>query len=102
MAATEIESLIQLLSRVPGLGPRSARRAVLFLLNKKESHLKPLISALTEVAERIQECPVCGNMDTTTPCSICSNTKRNAAQICVVQDVADLWALERANLFQGH
>ena len=101
MSAPEIEQLIQLLSRLPGLGPRSARRATLFLMNKRESHLGPLIQAMQQVMEKIRPCPICGNMDTVVPCSICSNSKRSAREICVVRDVADLWALERANLFRG-
>ena len=102
MSAPQIEHLIQLLSRLPGFGPRSARRCALFLMDKKESHLLPLIQALQEVAEHVRSCPICGNMDTDAPCSICSNPKRDFAQICVVEDVADLWALERAGLFKGH
>lgn len=102
MSASEIEHLIQLLSRLPGLGPRSARRDALFLMSKKESHLLPLIQAMQDVAEKVKICPICGNMDTEAPCLICSNPKRDAAQICVVEDVADLWALERAGLFKGH
>jgi len=102
MSAPQIEQLIQLLSRLPGLGPRSARRGALFLMDKKESHLLPLIHALQEVADHVHTCPICGNMDTETPCNICTNSKREAAQICVVEDVADLWALERAGLFKGH
>ena len=102
MSAPEIERLIQLVSRLPGLGPRSARRGVLFLMDKRESHLLPMIQALQDVADRVKVCPICGNMDTQVPCSICSNSKRDSAQICVVEDVADLWALERAELFKGH
>ena len=102
MSAPQIEHLIQLLSRLPGLGPRSARRGALFLMDKRESHLIPLIQAMQEVADHVKVCPICGNMDTEVPCSICSNTKRDGAQICVVEDVADLWALERAGLFKGH
>ena len=101
MSAPEIEHLIKLLSKLPAFGPRSARRAVLHLLNKRESHFSPLMSALQTVYEKIVVCPICGNMDTTTPCAICSDTKRNPAQICVVRDVADLWALEHANVFKG-
>lgn len=101
MSAPEIEQLIKLLAKLPAFGPRSARRAVLHLLNKKESHFSPLMSALQTVYEKIVVCPVCGNMDTTAPCSICADTKRNPAQICVVRDVADLWALERAGVFKG-
>ncbi len=102
MSALQIERLIQLLSRLPSLGPRSARRGALFLMDKRESHLLPLIQALQEVADNVRPCPICGNMDTEVPCSICTNTKRDPSQICVVEDVADLWAFERADLFKGH
>jgi len=102
MSAPQIEQLIQLLSRLPGLGPRSARRAVLYLIDKRESHLQPLIQTLQDVAENVKICPVCGNLDTEIPCSICSDAKRDGSQICVVEDVADLWALERASLFKGY
>ena len=102
MSAPQIEHLIQLLSRLPGLGPRSARRAALFLMDKRESHLQPLIQAFQEVADHVKTCPICGNLDTEAPCSLCSNAKRDATQICVVESVADLWALERAGLFKGH
>lgn len=101
MSAPEIEHLIQLLAKLPAFGPRSARRAVLHLLNKKETHFSPLMDALKTVYEKIMTCPICGNMDTTAPCSICSDSKRNSSQICVVRDVADLWALERAGVFKG-
>ncbi|MBQ4471948.1 MAG: recombination protein RecR [Alphaproteobacteria bacterium] len=101
MAVSEIEQLIQLLSRVPGFGPRSARRATLFLMNKRESQLLPLIQALQNVADHVKTCPICGNLDTEVPCHICSNPKRDKNQICVVQDVADLWAFEHADLFRG-
>lgn len=101
MSANEIETLITLLSKLPTLGPRSARRAVLYLLNKKESQFIPLIAAMQEVSEKIKPCAVCGNMDTSDPCSICRDARRTPAQICVVQDVADLWALERAGMYHG-
>ena len=101
MSAPEIEQLIQLLAKLPAFGPRSARRAVLHLLNKKESHFTPLMAAMKNVYDKIVICPICGNMDTRAPCSICSDPKRNQTQICVVRDVADLWALERAGAFKG-
>jgi len=101
MSAPEIEQLIQLLAKLPAFGPRSARRAVLHLLNKKESHFTPLMAAMKNVYDKIVICPICGNMDTRAPCSICSDSKRNQSQICVVRDVADLWALERAGAFKG-
>ena len=101
MSAPEIEQFIQLLAKLPAFGPRSARRAVLYLLNKKESHFVPLMAAAKTVYEKIVACPVCGNMDTTAPCSICRDAKRQTGQVCVVRDVADLWALERAGAFSG-
>jgi len=101
MSAPEIEQLIQLLAKLPAFGPRSARRAVLYLLNKKESHFSPLMTALQTVYDKVMTCPICGNLDTQAPCSICQDKKRNQAQICVVRDVADLWALERASAFKG-
>ncbi len=101
MAAPELEQLIGLLSKLPALGPRSARRAVLSLLKQKESKFAPLVASMQTVLERVQPCPVCGNMDTSTPCSVCSDLKRDSSIVCVVQDVADLWALERAGVFKG-
>lgn len=101
MSAPEIEQLIHLLAKLPAFGPRSARRAVLFLLNKKESHFSPLITAMQSVRDKIIACPICGNLDTSVPCAICSDPNRNQGQICVVRDVADLWALERAGVFKG-
>ena len=101
MAAPELEQLIGLLSKLPALGPRSARRAVLSLLKQKESRFVPLVGAMQTVLERVQACPVCGNMDTSNPCSICSDEKRDKSLVCVVQDVADLWALERSSAFKG-
>lgn len=101
MSSSEIEQAIQILAKLPTLGPRSARRAILFLLTKKQTHFLPLITALQNVHDNIKTCPVCGNMDTMVPCAICSDDKRNKSLICVVQDVADLWALERAGVFKG-
>lgn len=101
MSKTDIETLTELLSKLPALGPRSARRAVLFLLKKKQTHMAPLITALDNVMKNVRPCPVCGNMDTTEPCSICADPRRDKSQICVVADIADLWALERANTFHG-
>lgn len=101
MSKTDIETLTELLSKLPALGPRSARRAVLFLLKKKQTHMAPLITALDNVMKNVRPCPVCGNMDTTLPCSICADPRRDKSQICVVADIADLWALERANTFHG-
>ncbi|MGX1096702.1 recombination mediator RecR [Amorphus sp. MBR-141] len=99
MAATtgpEIERLIQLLAKLPGLGPRSARRAALSLVKKREMLLVPLAAALTEVADAVRVCSTCGNIDTADPCSICTDPRRDRSLIVVVEDVADLWALERA------
>lgn len=101
MAGKEIEKLIKTVSKLPSLGTRSARRIVLHLLKKKETSLLPLISALQEVAKHIQTCPVCGNFDTQSPCPICASTTRDAATIAVVQDVADLWAMERIGFYKG-
>jgi recombination protein RecR len=101
MAVGAIEQLIQLLARLPGLGPRSGRRAVLFLLKKREALLIPLARALTEASEQVRTCSVCGNLDVADPCPVCSDPKRDPSQLCVVEDVADLWALERSALFRG-
>lgn len=100
-AGAEIERLIQILSRLPGLGPRSARRATLHLLKKKEQLLRPLARAAEDAAEKIETCSQCGNLDVANPCAICTNPKRTKNVICVVEDVADLWALERANVIKG-
>ena len=101
MASPEIEALTQALARLPGLGPRSARRAVLHLLKKREAALGPLLSALTAVEERLASCSVCGNIDTTNPCGVCADLRRDARALCVVEEVADLWALDRSRLFPG-
>lgn len=97
----EIERLITLLARLPGLGPRSARRAALHLIKRRESLLDPLARALDEAARTIRPCSVCGNVDTVDPCRLCTDERRDASQICVVEDVADLWALERTGAFRG-
>jgi recombination protein RecR len=94
----EIERLIQLLARLPGLGPRSARRAALFLIKKREALLVPLAAAAADAAEKVKICTTCGNVDTTDPCTICSDPRRDASTIIVVEDVSDLWALERAGV----
>jgi recombination protein RecR len=101
MSGPEIERLIQLLAKLPGLGPRSARRAALHLFKKRESLMQPLMTAFTEAAERVRLCGICGNLDTIDPCAICTDPRRDRATICVVEDVADLWALERAAVFRG-
>jgi recombination protein RecR len=100
-AGPEIERLIQLLAKLPGLGPRSARRVALTLLKKREALLEPLGAAMREAARAIKVCEVCGNLDTTSPCSLCCDPKRDPHVLCVVEDVADLWALERAGVFRG-
>jgi recombination protein RecR len=96
-AGPEIERLIQLLARLPGLGPRSARRAALFLIKKREQVMAPLASALQVALEKITICRTCGNIDTQNPCTICTDVRRDPSIIVVVADVADLWALERAH-----
>ncbi len=101
MASPEIEALTSALARLPGLGPRSARRAVLHLLKKRETTLAPLMSALVAVNERLATCETCGNVDTTNPCAICADPRRDARALCVVEEVADLWALDRSRLFPG-
>ena len=101
MASPEIDTLTQALARLPGLGPRSARRAVLHLLKRRESALQPLIRALAAVDERLTLCSRCGNADTADPCAICADPRRDPAMLCVVEEVADLWALDRARLFPG-
>ena len=96
IAGPEIERLIQLLAKVPGLGPRSARRAALHLIKKKEQLLSPLADAMGEAVEKVRVCSTCGNVDTADPCMICTDPRRDPATLIVVEDVSDLWALERA------
>jgi recombination protein RecR len=96
-AGPEIEKLIQLLARLPGLGPRSARRAALHLIKKRDALMAPLTAAMQVAIERVQICKVCGNIDTSNPCTICTDGRRDRSIIIVVSDVADLWALERAH-----
>ena len=96
VAGPEIERLIQLLARLPGLGPRSARRAALHLIKKRDALMTPLASALTTALDKIEICRVCGNIDTQNPCTLCTDSNRDSSVIIVVGDVADLWALERA------
>lgn len=97
----EIDRLIQLLAKLPGLGPRSARRAALHLVKRRESLMEPLAAALAETAQRIRPCSACGNLDTLDPCAICRDPRRDPALVCVVEDVADLWAVERSAAFDG-
>jgi len=101
MIASDLERLIQLLSRLPGLGPRSARRAVLHLMKKRESLMLPLAEAMVKAAETVTLCATCGNLDTQDPCAICRDPRRDPRLLCVVEEVADLWALERSGAFKG-
>jgi len=101
MAAGELDRAMQYLARLPGLGPRSARRAILHLMKRRESLMLPLADALRAAAEAITTCSTCGNLDTTDPCAICADDRRDPSLICVVQDVGDVWALERAAAFKG-
>ncbi|GAA4042906.1 recombination mediator RecR [Sphingomonas rosea] len=101
MASQEIEALAGALARLPGLGPRSARRAVLHLMKRREGALMPLLAALETVAERLSTCSICGNVDTRDPCTICADPRRDEKSLCVVEEVSDLWALDRARLFPG-
>ncbi|HTH15828.1 MAG TPA: recombination mediator RecR [Magnetospirillum sp.] len=101
MVGPEIERLIQLLSRLPGLGPRSARRAALHLVEKREVLLQPLAQAMAETAEKVKTCSVCGNFDSLDPCAICRDDRRDPAVLCVVEDVGALWAMERTGAFRG-
>jgi recombination protein RecR len=101
MASQEIEALAAALARLPGLGPRSARRAVLWLVKRRETALAQLLDALGAVRDRLVECQCCGNVDTVQPCGICADPRRDPRSLCVVEDVADLWALDRAHLFAG-
>ena len=98
---SEIDRLIQLLAKLPGLGPRSARRAALHMLKRRETVLQPLARALAEAAAAVSPCSICGNLDTRDPCAICADPNREASVLCVVEDVADLWALERSGGFRG-
>jgi recombination protein RecR len=101
MGGPEIERLIALLSRLPGYGPRSARRAALTLLRQPQSRLLPLASAMEQAARTVRTCSLCGNLDSRDPCAICTDPGRDQALICVVEGVGDLWALERASVHRG-
>ena len=101
MIGPELERLIQLLARLPGLGPRSARRAALHLIDKRDAVMVPLAEALAEAAAKVRICPVCGNFDTVEPCALCTDAKRDQTILCVVEDVASLWAMERSGCFAG-
>jgi recombination protein RecR len=101
MSGAEIDRLIQYLAKLPGLGPRSARRAVLYMLKRRDGFMLPLADAIGEVAAAILPCRICGNLDTTDPCPICADAKRDGGLICVIEDVADLWAIERTSSYAG-
>ena len=101
VAGQEIETLSQALARLPGLGPRSARRAVLHLMKRRETTLQPLLNALQAVADRLSTCSICGNVDTSDPCAVCRDPRRDDKALCVVEEVSDLWALDRSRLFPG-
>jgi recombination protein RecR len=101
VASQEIEALANALARLPGLGPRSARRAVLHLMKRRENALQPLLSALQNVSEKLSTCSICGNVDTSDPCGICRDPRRDERSLCVVEEVSDLWALDRSRLFPG-
>src|SRR5438270_13674089 len=99
---SELDTLIQLLAKLPGLGPRSARRAALFLIKRRDQVMEPLAAAMGAAAAAIRPCSVCGNLDTADPCAICRNPERDPTAICVVEALADLWAIERTGAFRGH
>ena len=101
MATNDLDALIQLLARLPGLGPRSARRAVLQLMKKRESLMLPLATAISRAAESVRPCSICGNLDSHDPCGVCRDPKRDPSTLCVVEEVGDLWALERSGAFGG-
>lgn len=101
MASQEIELLANQLAKLPGLGPRSARRAVLHLIKQRETALSPLIRAMETVRDRLSVCDICNNIDTVNPCAVCSDDRRDDTALCVVEEVADLWALDRSRLFAG-
>lgn len=101
MNSPEIDSLIMLLAKLPGLGPRSARRAVLHLIKRREGLMVPLSQALADTAGKIKTCGTCGNLDTSDPCLICRDPERDKTSICVIEDAGDLWALERSGIFSG-
>lgn len=101
MAAPEIDRLVRLLARLPGLGPRSAQRAALAMLKRRDSLMLPLADALSTCAEAVRPCENCGNLDSTSPCGICRDPQRDGRTLCVVAEVEDLWAMERAGIFRG-
>ena len=97
----ELQRMIDLLAKLPGLGPRSAKRAALHLLSKREGLMQPLAFAIAEAAEKVEACAVCGNLDSINPCAVCTDETRDTSVLCVVQDVGDLWAMERAGAHRG-
>ncbi|NBX03243.1 MAG: recombination protein RecR [Alphaproteobacteria bacterium] len=101
MAHNDIDELIRLFGKLPGLGPRSARRVVLQLIRQKDTLMTPLTAVLTRAADSIKTCTTCGNLDTHDPCGICADSRRDPSVICVVEELADLWAIERCNLYRG-
>jgi recombination protein RecR len=101
MIAKEIDHLMKLLAQLPGLGPRSGKRAALHLLKRRATHMVPLIDALSNVLATVKTCAVCGNIDTKSPCSLCEDHKRDSSSLCIIEDVEDLWAMERAHAFRG-
>jgi recombination protein RecR len=101
MASPDVDRLIQLLGKLPGLGPRSARRAVLHVLKNRQTFIPPLVAALQAVEANLRTCSICGNVDTSDPCGVCQDPRRDDATLCVVEDIADLWALERSGAFRG-
>ena len=101
MKPSKIDNLIELLARLPGIGPRSARRIALNLLKKPDSLMRPLAKALVETADQIKKCEICGNIDTVSPCNLCEDNRRDQSIIVVIEEVGDLWALERAAVHKG-
>src|SRR3954449_956821 len=101
MGGPEVENLIALLAKLPGMGPRSARRAALRLLQQPEARMLPLAAALADAARAVTACRLCGNLDSRDPCSICADPQRDRSLVCVVEGVGDLWALERASVHRG-
>lgn len=101
MAESPVEQLIRQIARLPGLGPRSARRIVLYLLQRRESVFQPLVTALRAVETNVRQCSTCRNWDVSDPCSVCADMRRDQSVICVVEGVADLWALERSGAYKG-
>lgn len=101
MAESPVEQLVRQIARLPGLGPRSARRIVLYLLQRRESVFQPLVAAMRAVEANVRQCSMCRNWDVSDPCSVCTDPRRDQSVICVVEGVADLWALERSGAFRG-